>query len=354
RFISRIKSSSRHEVTIPNPVFRCSEFGGVTDGYYWEYTPGMFIHLFLYIDDMVFSYECKAEILVTNGLLDKAKENVLGIEIIKDQSGNTLRVSQSRFYNMKLVQTLLEGHSKLSLEGSLLSDCDVEKNGKCSYVHVVGSQEYQVVCTRPSTVFAGVDMLDGFDCGLQTNVQDFVDFDYSMGRSITGGMYDIYQGIEERSYLAKGTLGRRNKHNNVRYHFIREVLEAKTVEVLKVGTEHNVADALTKVVPGHKLQHCLELLSVAASPASHVALTCIYITYGQRRSQGEAQGAVLYGEEDECGEEDEDDTNKSHGGRTEYLARHRFFFVPPLDIYSGSAPAYGSVVSIKRIMENTS
>nr|GFA33967.1 retrovirus-related Pol polyprotein from transposon TNT 1-94 [Tanacetum cinerariifolium] len=54
----------------------------------------------------------------------------------------------------------------------------------------------------------------------------------------------------------------RTKHINVRYHFIREVLDAKTVEVLKVGTEHNVADALTKVVPGHKLQHCLELLSV--------------------------------------------------------------------------------------------
>ncbi|GJY12795.1 putative reverse transcriptase domain-containing protein, partial [Tanacetum coccineum] len=30
RSISRIKPSSRHEVTIPNPVFRCSEFGGVT------------------------------------------------------------------------------------------------------------------------------------------------------------------------------------------------------------------------------------------------------------------------------------------------------------------------------------
>ncbi|GKE58800.1 hypothetical protein Tco_1497985, partial [Tanacetum coccineum] len=54
----------------------------------------------------------------------------------------------------------------------------------------------------------------------------------------------------------------RNKHINVRYHFIREVLEAKAVKVLKVGTEHNAADALTKVVPGHKLQHCLELLSV--------------------------------------------------------------------------------------------
>ncbi|GKB40503.1 hypothetical protein Tco_0885445 [Tanacetum coccineum] len=54
----------------------------------------------------------------------------------------------------------------------------------------------------------------------------------------------------------------RTTHINVRYHFIREVLEAKTVKVLKVGTEHNAADALTKVVPGRKLQHCLELLKV--------------------------------------------------------------------------------------------
>ncbi|GJS21091.1 hypothetical protein Tco_0449723 [Tanacetum coccineum] len=48
----------------------------------------------------------------------------------------------------------------------------------------------------------------------------------------------------------------RTKHINVRYHFIREVLEAKTVKVLKVGTEHNAADALTKVVM-HKLRLCI-------------------------------------------------------------------------------------------------
>ncbi|GJX88862.1 hypothetical protein Tco_0340876 [Tanacetum coccineum] len=63
--------------------------------YYWKYAPGMFIHLFLYIDDMVFSCGCKAEIWATKGLLDKAMENVLGMEIVRDQSG----------------------------------DCDVEKNG---------------------------------------------------------------------------------------------------------------------------------------------------------------------------------------------------------------------------------
>nr|GEZ99444.1 retrovirus-related Pol polyprotein from transposon TNT 1-94 [Tanacetum cinerariifolium] len=53
----------------------------------------------------------------------------------------------------------------------------------------------------------------------------------------------------------------RTKHINVRYHFIREVLESKTVKVLKVGTEHNAEDALTKVVPRLRLQHFLELLN---------------------------------------------------------------------------------------------
>ncbi|GJZ05075.1 hypothetical protein Tco_0538350 [Tanacetum coccineum] len=71
----------------------CRKSNDDSDGYYWEYTPG---------------------------LLDKAKGNVLGMKIIRDQSDNTLRVSQSWFYNKKLVQTLLEGHSILSLEGSLL------------------------------------------------------------------------------------------------------------------------------------------------------------------------------------------------------------------------------------------
>nr|GEX53602.1 zinc finger, CCHC-type [Tanacetum cinerariifolium] len=95
---------------------------------------------------MVFSCGCKAEIWVTKGLLDKAKGNVLGMEIVRDQSGNTLRVSQSRFYNEKLVQTMLEGHSILSLEGSLSGI---------------------VICKR------------------MTNEHVLVDFDHVMGRSIT-------------------------------------------------------------------------------------------------------------------------------------------------------------------------
>ncbi|GJW14642.1 hypothetical protein Tco_0018775 [Tanacetum coccineum] len=143
----------------------CKKCSNNNNGYYWEYT--------------------QAEIWATKGLLDKAKRNVLGMEFIKDQSGNTLRVSQSKFYNRKLVQTLLEGHSILSLEDSLLGDDVVEKNGKWSHIYAVGSQEYQMVCTRLDITSADVGMLDKFYCGLQTDVQVFMNFDYAMGRSIT-------------------------------------------------------------------------------------------------------------------------------------------------------------------------
>ncbi|GKA36623.1 hypothetical protein Tco_0723188 [Tanacetum coccineum] len=112
---------------------------------------------------IVFSCGCKAEIWVTKGLLVKAKENILGLEIIRNQS--------------------------------------------------VGSQEYQVVCTRPDIASTDADMLDGFDRGLQTNVQVFVDLDYTMGRSITvmsrsiTWIYDVYWGLEEGN-MDKGTLNK--------------------------------------------------------------------------------------------------------------------------------------------------
>ncbi|GJX30370.1 hypothetical protein Tco_0238449 [Tanacetum coccineum] len=97
-------------------------------------------------------------------------------------------------HNEKLVQTLLKGHSIMSLEGSLSGDCDVEKNGKWSCIYAVGSQEYQMVCTRLDIASADVGMLDKFDRGLQTDVQVFVDFDYAMGRSITSLVVGIATG----------------------------------------------------------------------------------------------------------------------------------------------------------------
>ncbi|GJU69510.1 hypothetical protein Tco_1255769, partial [Tanacetum coccineum] len=131
--ISKWKAELKEDMDIRSDVYvlsnDCRKSSDDSHDYYWEYAP--------------------------------AKENVLGMKIIRDQSGSTLRVSQSMFYNEKLVQTLLEEHSILSLEGSLSGDGDVEKNGKWSCIYAVGSQEYQMT------------------------YRFFVDFNYAMGRSIT-------------------------------------------------------------------------------------------------------------------------------------------------------------------------
>ena len=54
----------------------------------------------------------------------------------------------------------------------------------------------------------------------------------------------------------------RTKHIDVRYHFVREVVEKGDIVVVKVSTEDNAADMLTKTLPGAKFQHCLDLASV--------------------------------------------------------------------------------------------
>nr|GEW10111.1 zinc finger, CCHC-type [Tanacetum cinerariifolium] len=56
-----------------------------------------------------------------------AKEVILGMEIFRTRSGNTLRVSLFRFSNEMSVHILLGGHSMLSLEGGLSENRDKEK-----------------------------------------------------------------------------------------------------------------------------------------------------------------------------------------------------------------------------------
>ncbi|GKA15639.1 retrotransposon protein, putative, ty1-copia subclass [Tanacetum coccineum] len=216
--------------------------------YYMSYAPGEYIFLLLYIYDMLIACKSKAEIGSTKSLLKKEfdmkelgeAKKILGMEIVKDRSRKIMRVSQSRHVskilnnfridNGKSVKMPLGGHFKLSLKDCTVRDFDVERMSKVPYANAVVSLMYLMVCTRPDIAYA-VSVVSKYlansDRGNHVDITCFVDSDY---------VKDPDKG--------------------------REVLEAKTVKVLKVGTEHNDADALTKVVPGLKLQHCLELLNV--------------------------------------------------------------------------------------------
>ena len=64
-------------------------------------------------------------------------------------------------------------------------------------------------------------------------------------------------------HLAKNQVHHaRTKHIDVRYHFVRDVIEEGSISLIKVHTNENPSDMLTKAVSGSKFQHCLELLSI--------------------------------------------------------------------------------------------
>ncbi|GJY62584.1 retrovirus-related pol polyprotein from transposon TNT 1-94 [Tanacetum coccineum] len=225
------------------------------------------------------------------------------------QSGYVSKILNNfRIDNRKSVQIPLGGPFKLSLKDCPVRDCDVKMMSKVPYANAVGSLMYLMVCTRLDIAYAvsivsrylanpgknhweavkwilkylrgttNVGLVYGTNHGNHVDVTGFVDSDYAKdpdkGRSITGYAF-LVQGCViswkamlqhvvalstiEAEYMALTEAGaihlsrnhvfhERTKHINVRYHFSREVLEANTVEVLKVGTKHNAADALTKVL----------------------------------------------------------------------------------------------------------
>nr|GEZ81919.1 retrovirus-related Pol polyprotein from transposon TNT 1-94 [Tanacetum cinerariifolium] len=207
----------------------------------------------------------------------------------------------------------LGGHFKLSLKNCPIRGCDVERMNKVPYANAVGSLMYLMMCTRPDIAYAvsivsrylanpgknhweavkwilkylrgtaNVGLVYGTNRDNHMDVIGFVDSDYAKDSDKEAEYMALTEAMKEAIWL-KGLLEElgvelnrvtvncdnqgaihlsrnhvfheRTRHINVRYHFIREVLEAKIVKVLKVGTEHNVADALTKVAYNKALELC--------------------------------------------------------------------------------------------------
>ncbi|GJV04765.1 retrotransposon protein, putative, ty1-copia subclass [Tanacetum coccineum] len=274
--------------------------------YFKEFAPGMYIYLLLYVDDMLIACKSKSEIEYTKGLLRKEfdmKElgparKILGMEIVRDRGSRTLKVSQSgyvqkilnnyRMDNGKSVSVPLGAHFKVSLKDCPSNDWDVERMSKVPYANVVGSLMYLMVCTRPDIAYAvsivsrylaNPGLVYGRDQEKHVDVDGFVDGDYAKdpdkGRSITGYMFMVHGCVvswkatlqhvvalstTKAEYMALTEA--RTKHINVRYHFIREIVESKEIEVVKIGTKNNAADAFTKAVPGPKFKYCMKILGV--------------------------------------------------------------------------------------------
>lgn len=64
---------------------------------------------------------------------------------------------------------------------------------------------------------------------------------------------DLWYDSQSVTHLAKNQVHHaRTKHIDVRYHYVRDVIEDDDVSQLKVNKNENPADTLTKVVTGSK------------------------------------------------------------------------------------------------------
>ena len=63
----------------------------------------------------------------------------------------------------------------------------------------------------------------------------------------------LFSDSQSAIHLAKNaTFHSRTKHIDVRYHFIRSLIESKVVILEKINTKYNVADMFTKIVASSK------------------------------------------------------------------------------------------------------
>jgi len=73
----------------------------------------------------------------------------------------------------------------------------------------------------------------------------------------------LYYDRQSAIHLAKNQVFHaRTKHIDVRYHFVREILEEEEIVLQKIHTTENPANMLTKVVTRAKFEHCLDLVNI--------------------------------------------------------------------------------------------
>ncbi|GLT38190.1 hypothetical protein SLA2020_124540 [Shorea laevis] len=76
--------------------------------------------------------------------------------------------------------------------------------------------------------------------------------------------YVVYCDSQSVVHLSKNsTFHGRSKHIDVRYHWIRDVLDSKLLELQKIHTNENGSDMMTKALPRGKFEACCSITGMA-------------------------------------------------------------------------------------------
>ena len=92
----------------------------------------------------------------------------------------------------------------------------------------------------------------------------------NLERSIGGSTIRIFCDSESAIQLSKNSISHaRTKHIDLNFHFIRELVENRSIEIFYVSTDFQVADSMTKPVPKLKNDFCREKMGVSKFSRNH-------------------------------------------------------------------------------------
>ncbi|KAG8500107.1 hypothetical protein CXB51_003710 [Gossypium anomalum] len=211
-----------------------------------------------------------------------------------------------------LVSTPLASHFKLSAQLSPSTNIEQEYMSQVPYSNAVGSLMYAMVCPRPdisqadNTLGKGVIGYVGSDyagdldkrrsttgyvftlaggpiswkstlqstVALSTTEAEYMTITEAVKEAIwlqsmvkTLGLVqehiNVYCDSQSAIHLAKNQVYHaRTKHIDVRFHFVREIIDEGKICLQKIKTADNPADMMTNVVTATKFEHCLNLINI--------------------------------------------------------------------------------------------
>ncbi|GJW40389.1 putative ribonuclease H-like domain-containing protein [Tanacetum coccineum] len=189
-----------------------------------------------------FQMSSMGEFTLFLGLQVKQKED--GIFISQDKYVAEI-LKKFDFASVKTTSTLIETQKPLTKDGEV-TDVDVHL-----YRSMIGSLMY-LTASRPNIMFTVcacsrfqiVTMLEQILIGNpQQEVVNFLAGDLFHGNARSRKLWLL---LLQRQNILMLVFHSKTKHIEIRHHFIRDAYEKKLIQVLKIHTDDNVADLLTK------------------------------------------------------------------------------------------------------------
>ncbi|KAH9770104.1 hypothetical protein KPL71_012259 [Citrus sinensis] len=230
--------------------------------YFKETSGGEMIYLLLYVDDMLIACHDKEEINHLKKLLRREFEikelgeakRILGMDIIINRSKKSLFLTQQSYIQKvlvrfgmndgKQVQTPLASHFKLSTAQCPQTEAEQQKMACIPYSSVE-------VASLAEALKEAI-WLKGMITELGAKQESVA----------------VYNDSQSAIHLSKNqSHHEKTKHIDVKLHFMRLEVSRGAVKLLKIHTEENPADMLSKVVPTAKFILCMNLAGDVNKPA---------------------------------------------------------------------------------------